>query len=342
MGPVKLDVIRAIEASYASAPDDEAWLGAILDALAPLDRGGMFAQVYSLGPEGRRVEASVQTASLGAGSLDRTERCFTTFGRPPEMWAAMEPVDWARRRARLIGPDACAEVTRFLASEHVEDCLGIFAVEPDGRILLVSAVVRGGTRRHPSQTVHQLRYVAAHLGASMRLRRALLRPDPDAVLDAGGKVLDAVGPGATKEARRSLSDAVRRMDRARGRLRRTDPDEALQLWEGLVDGSWSLVDRCDHDGKRYVLARRNEPHVPDPKALTDRERAVLAFAAMGHQNKFIGYLLGLSPSRIAAHLASAQRKLGLHSRAEMIREFAALVQRPDASARTSSPPQPST
>ncbi len=50
-------------------------------------------------------------------------------------------------------------------------------------------------------------------------------------------------------------------------------DEALQLWQGLVDGTWSLVDRCEAAGKRYILACCNEPGVRDPKALTPREHA---------------------------------------------------------------------
>jgi len=147
-----------------------------------------------------------------------------------------------------------------------------------------------------------------------------------AVLDPAGRVLDAMKGAQAKDARQGLADAVRRMDRARGPLRRTDPDDALQLWQGLVDGTWSLVDQCDSDGKRYILARRNEPGVRDPRALSQRERSVVAFASMGHQNKFIGYLLGLSAGTVAGHLQSAQRKLGLASRAELIRSLAFLLQ----------------
>ncbi len=63
----------------------------------------------------------------------------------------------------------------------------------------------------------------------------------------------------------------------------------------------------------------------DPKALTEQERASLAFAAMGHQDKYIGYLLGLAASTVSGHLRSAERKLGLASRAELIQRFAPLV-----------------
>ncbi len=52
---------------------------------------------------------------------------------------------------------------------------------------------------------------------------------------------------------------------------------------------------------------------------------MVAFASMGHQNKFIAYLLGFSASPVAAHLHSAQRKLGVASRAQLVQVFASLV-----------------
>ncbi len=187
----------------------------------------------------------------------------------------------------------------------------------------------------PPRIVHRLRSVAAHLTSGVRLRRALgtagaeaagaAGAQPEAVLDPAGHALDASGPARDRGARASLGEAVRLMEKARGRLRRADPDEALQLWRGLVDGTWSLVEHHDTDGKRYLLARRNQPGVREPTALTRNERSVLAFAAMGHQNKYIAYLLGLSPSAVASHLRSAQRKLGLSSRGDLIRTFAPVV-----------------
>ena len=113
--------------------------------------------------------------------------------------------------------------------------------------------------------------------------------------------------------------------RAGGGLRQADPDEALRLWRGFVDGTWSLVGRYDSVGQRYVLTRRNAPGVLDPCALTQRERAVATLAAMGYQNKYIGYLLGLSASTVSSHLESVRRKLVLGSRAELIRWFAPLA-----------------
>jgi DNA-binding CsgD family transcriptional regulator len=149
-------------------------------------------------------------------------------------------------------------------------------------------------------------------------------PEAEAVLDPTGRALDATGEAKGRGARASLGEAVRLMEKARGGLRRAAPDEALRLWQGLVDGTWSLVEHHEADGKRYLLARRNHPGVREPTALTRQERSVLAFAAMGHQNKYIGYLLGISPSSVSVLLHSAQRKLGLASRATLIRTFAAV------------------
>jgi hypothetical protein len=49
-------------------------------------------------------------------------------------------------------------------------------------------------------------------------------------------------PAQEKPARRKLAEAIRSMETAPGEPCKTDVDEALSLWEGLVDGNWSLVD----------------------------------------------------------------------------------------------------
>jgi hypothetical protein len=45
---------------------------------------------------------------------------------------------------------------------------------------------------------------------------------------------------------------------------------------------------------------------------------VAGFAALGHANKLIAWEMGLAPSTVAAHLATAQRKLGVSSRLELV------------------------
>jgi DNA-binding NarL/FixJ family response regulator len=156
----------------------------------------------------------------------------------------------------------------------------------------------------------------------MRLRRALMSdasaaPDGEAVLGPDGKLHHAVGPATERTAREVLRAAVVASERARGPRRREDPDRALADWRALVAGRWSLVDRFERDGRRYVVARRNDPDVPDPRGLTRRERQVAAYAVLGRSGQAIAYELGLARSTVVQHLASAMKKLSVATRAEL-------------------------
>jgi len=338
---MKFDVIRAVEAAYAGARDHDGWLSGLLETLGPLDDDvRMFARVVTIGVDGRvAFESEARLGAIRESELEENQRFQNTL--PAEanqaLHAPSPPVDYALRRAARCSSTLAAQVRSYLQSTGVEDVLGILATEPSGTVLLIAKLIAPGHPRLSARTLHQLTRFSAHLNSGLRLRHALpgVRTTPaddaltEAVLDPAGRVLDAMKGAQAKDARQGLADAVRRIDRARGPLRRTDPDNALQLWQGLVDGTWSLVDQCDSDGKRYILARRNEPGARDPRALSQRERSVVAFASMGHQNKFIGYLLGLSAGTVAGHLQSAQRKLGLASRAELIRLAFLLQAAPD-------------
>lgn len=337
---MKFDVIRAVEACYASAADDSGWLDGLLQSLSlHEDEPRILAEIWGIGRDGNRaVECEANSGVIQSSELADIARFMTTLSDEARgsLFAATPPVESCLKRVARASSELAAQCRALLQRHGVEDPLGVFAAEPDGRLVLVAAANPAGRPLLPARTLHQLTLVSAHLNSGLRLRTALSGSAPDAtthagtdaVLDPGGRVIDAFGGARAREARQSLAEAVRHMDRARGALRRTDPEEALRLWRGLVDGTWSLVDHCEADGKRFVLARRNEPGVRDPKALTPRERSVAAFAAMGHQNKFIGYLLGLSAGAVSGHLRSAQQKLELTSRAELVRCLAPLL--PDA------------
>ena len=72
------------------------------------------------------------------------------------------------------------------------------------------------------------------------------------------------------------------------------------------------------DGKRFIVARRNEPRGRDLLAITDIEGQVLEFASFGHANKLIAYELGLAPSTISVHLRRGLRKLGPAHPSELV------------------------
>ncbi len=71
-----------------------------------------------------------------------------------------------------------------------------------------------------------------------------------------------------------------------------------------------------------MVARKNDPDVRDPRALTLRERQVLTYVAMGQPLKLIAYSLGVSPSWVSVRRRAAMRKLGLRSTADVVRLFA--------------------
>jgi DNA-binding NarL/FixJ family response regulator len=154
-------------------------------------------------------------------------------------------------------------------------------------------------------------------------RSALLEASSmEAVLTPTGQCLEARRNATSRTAREELREMARAVDRARGKLRRSDPDEALALWRGLVSGRWSLVDHFDSDGRRFVVALRNDPTVTDPRALTLRERQVAYFASLGYTNKLIAYALGVSSASVSLHLKEAAHKLRVTSRTDLAAFFA--------------------
>jgi len=233
-------------------------------------------------------------------------------------------------RAALLG-EPFAELWRIWSRHNFgfDDTLAILGMSPDGTGTVIS-IPMTKRRRVPPRTLSLLARAAAHLASANRLRAVLGGkpwtpddPTTDAVLDSSGRIHHLADAAKQGDTRGLLCQAVRLSEKARGPLRRTDPDEATRLWKGLVDGRWSLVDHVDHDNKRFILVRRNEPNIKDPKALAPRERHVAALAVHGFSNKHIAYQLGISPTTVSSHLTAALRKLNLASRRELVQTFGA-------------------
>jgi DNA-binding CsgD family transcriptional regulator len=170
-------------------------------------------------------------------------------------------------------------------------------------------------RTHPRKRALWTR-IAAHVTAGLRMQRGAARAglaEADAILDVDGRVLDA-SPGALPEVD-ALRRAARDVDRAR--LRGTDDEHALELWQCLFSGAYSVVDRFDTDGKRLFVAKRNAPEARGPRALSERERQVVALVSVGHSDKSAAYELGLAEGTVAAHLHAALKKLGLTSTSDL-------------------------
>lgn len=318
---MRFDPVALVEAAYTQDGDDEAWLKRIVDAVASLaqDRGIVAYLCDATTPESFRW-------SFPAGHGNNLDIHGLT--RIAQQIAQVDPELFRRVHAFGVGTriERLPELqTAELAQVAFADALGIVATDPAGRGCIISGM---STTRItiPPRLRRTLRMVAAHLAAGSRMRPFFATParsaSVEAVLDPSARVQHADGDAKDSSARAALVDAVRRIERARGRLRRTNPDEALSLWHALVDGRWSLVDRVDSDGRRFLLARRNEPGLRDPRALAERERQVVAHALLGQSNKLIAYQLGIRESTVSSHLVRACQKLGVGSRAELLRVFA--------------------
>jgi two-component system response regulator NreC len=72
-------------------------------------------------------------------------------------------------------------------------------------------------------------------------------------------------------------------------------------------------------GARLVAAEMEERRRADADPLSDREREVLRLLALGHTNQEIAQMLYISVRTAETHRAHIMQKLGLSSRAELVR-----------------------
>jgi DNA-binding CsgD family transcriptional regulator len=319
------DVVGVIEAAYSPEPDDTAWVRQIAEVSAPaLDRGyGLFAGLYDttggrmrLGPT-HGVGHGVQGAQVFRGAHEVMDPALLAL-----LYQQGPHCTTGRQRSGLSVEDfkrqpVIREAQARSNGEYL-DSIGVVSGDPGGVGCLIMAPMSVSVPV-PRRTSELWTRIASHLGASVRLRRATApEPKADAVLSPSGRVEHAEGEARETEARDALSQGAARIDRARGSMRREQPEEAVGLWRALVAGRWSLIEHFDHDGRRYLLARRNEPSGARLTSLTLVDREVLALAALGHTNKLIAYQLGLTSSAVAMRLSRIATKLGVRTRVQLI------------------------
>jgi DNA-binding CsgD family transcriptional regulator len=320
----ELDPIAVVEAAYQLDSSEEDWLHALAQA-AKLDAG--------LG-----VSAYVNDESV-LPSPDILKRWGTPAGfadAQQELMASLSPdlIHRLHREAPSVTTVNELMGTGFggsVSALGVGDAVMIFAYDGLGRCVGFTSLRERIT--HPTAYERRLwARLTVHVAAGLRLRSLSPQPtlesdDVEAVLAPDGRCLDARGRATRQSARDVLRDTARGIDRARTHAGRRSPEEALELWQGLTAGRWSLVDHFDSDGRRFVIARRNDPQLTDPRAISLRERQVATFAAVGRPNKLIAYALGISAAAVSAHLRRALRKLGLASTAELRSTYFSMPER---------------
>ena len=322
------DPISLVEAAYRAEADQGAWLNQLADSAGSFDRGlGLIAFSGAILPEyGLKLDANA-TRNMCPELEDALRK--GTESHPVLGAHSIQRATSGATFSEAAGNEFASAF--FQPTRHLgcHDMLGVTSVDPSGLMVgLIVALpeVRTLSRRERDQWDR----LAAHIAAGHRLQRGLLetRGAPadselgEAILRPDGGVEHATESAKTPAARSSLRNAALAMDRARSSLRRKDPDEALSLWRGLVSGRWSLVDKFDSDGRRYLVAHRNDPRARELAALSAREQQVTAYLALGHSNKRIAYELGISESTVSEVGRRSLAKLGISSRADLARLYA--------------------
>lgn len=336
--------ITVTEAAYDLQVADKDWFPRVMEAAVPLiDHGLGVAGLVGTVP--REGPMQVEELHVATGPADFPIRLMRAMAELPP-----ESVRPQVHSGIGVLSEVNAEEPRFLEAwrHHVDnaaDGIGVTALDPNGRgVHIIAPVPETMTLSRAERDQWQM--LAAHLSSGLRLREAVSKALPetqteaeslpcgaDAVLDPKSfGVTEAVNDAQLPESLQALRDAAVRIDRARGKLRRGDPQEALKIWWALLQGRWSMVEWFDSDQRRYILALPNAPRVFDPRGLTKRESQVVAYAALGDSHKLIAYRLGISRSRTSNALSSAMRKLGVKSQAQLVEKLHALGTQADAEA----------
>jgi DNA-binding NarL/FixJ family response regulator len=309
------DCVREVtRAAYAFSGNLDDWAVGVHEALGPsLDWGqGTLVGVVEFPEKGLRVRHL--TSRGGASRVHHAVVRLSAFLAPEKLRESFfngrvlgassdhyDDTDFARLQARARGLRT-RDAAGFCVNDSVDH--GFMLISPAQQHL-----------RFPDQPTPVVRRLGAHIATGLRLQRILSSatfddPAVEAILDREGRAQHAVGMARMQGALESLRQSV--LARAA-----SDDDEQIAAdpaWNAVLAGRWSLVDRFDSDGQRYVVAYRNPPGVLDPRRLTPREEGVTALAAIGRSNKEIAAQLGVTQSTVATLLAAALTKLGLASR----------------------------
>lgn len=344
-----------LEAAWSLAEDDTAWLRTVAESIAPTLDQGVGVQAFRVRFEGDRhtLLDAVLVGGTSAWQAVWRQNWWDSVMRPldaasmhlllefgvvssaQQLWDAAErgaaTLDAHLRMLSARGWNhafARSEAAPCASRLFYVDSLNLCAVADSGdAVAVVANREEPLTLQEIARSRRALAPVSAHLTAALRARAALgggvtNRVAPslrgEAVLGPGGALLHAEGLAKDPDARATLREAARNIDRARAHACRENPDTVLDLWRCLLDGRWSLVEEFQSDGRRYMVAVPNAPR-PMGRPLTTRESHALTELGHGRSNKEIAYALGLAPTTVATLLSRAARKLGARSRVELVR-----------------------
>lgn len=321
---MKGDVLELVERGYRFDLDTDEWMSSICEAAASLTPGEHGAMLYNF--DASNPAGGVQITDWSAtGVSDDFVNSTIELNRS----SSVDEVNLFYRSGvstgtvseflQSIGEDVRDNQTyrQTIGLHGYADSFGVTASAPDHRGVVINSPLEQ-PRALDERRRRRWRQIGAHLQTAYRLRRYVESAfdDAEAILEPDGGVVYTEGEATSANRRALLQRAVTDLDRSRGRS--ADIDEALDLWTGLVDGRWSLVESFDTERRRFYLAIPNGCETRELFALTERERQVIAHVAQGDSNKWCAYQLGVTAGTVSKLLRNAMDKLGLKSRRELI------------------------
>jgi DNA-binding CsgD family transcriptional regulator len=313
----KADAIAVVEAAYELGVPEQAWMRLIVERTLALVPGARRGTAYTMDISNVTGPVFGMPVNVGFGpQFDRRLLDAMNTDGPTLVKLARQKVGTLTETlgSKLEG----TPMGNFVLEQGSRDAVGWVSLDAEGRGMVVATDLPGVTRL-PRTLRTRWELIGAHLAAARRLRSGPTRNHADeCVVTPEGRVVHAEGKAVPRAVRDRLRDLVVARDRARTRAARADPDAALECWPGLVAGRWSLVDRFERDGRRYIVARCNEPRPPGPLSLTLRERQVLGHMLQGDSLKLTAYALGLNASTVSSLAASLRLKLGARSIADLL------------------------
>lgn len=313
-----IDVIESIYADLGAVSHDP-WLLRVARAITSCLGANLGAVAHSYDANGHPSQWKISCPIVHDGPAELANVVLESFARSTP--------EFLERCYRDIGPaGSFSEVTGIDLSQlpsgeggvalrlGILDQVFVNATNADGRGLLIAVNMPVRRALVPAER-ERLAMIAAHIAAASRLERSLDRVPPAAIFEPDGKAVHVelaheplLGP---------LRQRVVAIERARTKTARGDEDRALAAWKALLAGTYTLLDRFESDGRRYVVALPNAPTVKDPRSLTQREAVTAGLAVRGHSDKLIAYELGVATGTVTALISRALRKVGARSRTEM-------------------------
>jgi hypothetical protein len=273
----RTDFVGLIEAAYAPHARDEDWLTGLV---AAAEQGcgchdGVTAYTFDAG-HAESFSPGVIAVSEGSPSCSITTMINNVAnGVVPAsgLYVAHPPALLLSEAIRSWGDRHRDYQRSALGAAGMADVFGIRGVNHDGSGVIL-CLIQERQRSFAPRTRGAFGRVARHMAAAFRPRRRLREHSApaEAVLLPNGK-LEHVEDSGDGLACKALPNAVRAMGRARGRMRRAEPERATELWTALVRGRWSVVESVESDGKRLLCppqrnrcsrtARARTPRAPD-------------------------------------------------------------------------------